>query len=348
MQQFIDIIQRVYVTDKPEKSDLVTILKTTDQDKLDELYSFADRVRKEHCGDGVLLRGIVEISNECDNTCLYCGLNKYNKKLVRYRMDIDEVMSSVDMIVSAGMKTVVIQSGEAESFSVNEIESLIKKIKERYHDIAITLSLGEYSAEVYEKWRKAGADRYLLKQETIDKLLYAKLHPDMSQENRIKCLESLRELNYQVGSGILIGLPNQTEEILADDILMFKEFDFDMIGIGPLIPHGQTELSSCDQGDVVMTLKCLALTRIVTKNAHLPATTALGSVNEGDLRLDALKAGANVLMPNFTPAKYKAIYEIYPNKRCIDEPTGACALCMAGLVKSIGRYVDFARGDSLK
>ena len=170
----------------------------------------------------------------------------------------------------------------------------------------------------------------------------------MKQKNRWDCLSILRDLGYQVGSGILIGLPGQTEEILAEDIISFKKNAFDMIGVGPLIPHSQTELKDCKQGDILMTLKVIALTRIVTKNAHLPATTALGSVTEGDVRLEALKVGANVLMPNFTPAKYKAQYEIYPNKRCIDEPTGACALCMAGLVKSIGREVDFARGDSLK
>lgn len=343
-----EVLDRVYNSQKPEKKDLVTLLSLTEQSQRQELFDYADKVRKEYIGDGVLLRGIIEISNECDNTCLYCGLNKYNKELSRYTMSHDEIMRSAKMIADAGIKTIVVQAGESQSFTVEEITKMILGIKEICPEMAITLSLGEYEQDAYAKWKEAGADRYLLKQEIIDAKAYNKLHPEMEQSKRLDCLKELRKLDYQVGSGVLIGIPGQTLEILAEDILFFKESNFDMIGVGPFIPHSQTELKDAKRGDVDMTINVVAVTRIVTRNAHLPATTALGSVEEGDLRLDALKAGANVLMPNFTPAKYKAQYEIYPNKRCIDEPTGACALCMAGIVKSIGRTVDFARGDSLK
>lgn len=348
MTNITEILDRVYNADKPAKEDLVHLLSLTDDVERQQLFDYADKVRKEYIGDGVLLRGIIEISNECDNTCLYCGLNKYNKQLNRYRMTYDEIMKSSKMIADAGIRTIVIQAGESETFTVDEITKVVKGIKEIEANMAITLSLGEYDDDAYAIWREAGADRYLLKQEIIDAAAYKNLHPDMEQSKRLNCLKELRKLDYQVGSGVLIGIPGQTIEILAEDILFFKESNFDMIGVGPFIPHSQTELKDAKRGDVDMTINVVAVTRIVTKNAHLPATTALGSVEEGDLRLDALKAGANVLMPNFTPAKYKAQYEIYPNKRCIDEPTGACALCMAGLVKSIGRSVDFARGDSLK
>jgi len=169
----------------------------------------------------------------------------------------------------------------------------------------------------------------------------------MSFENRLRCLKDLRGLGYQVGCGNMIGLPGQTLRMIAEDILFFKEQDFDMIGIGPFIPHPQTRLASQKKGEVELTLKVLALARIVTKNSHLPATTALGSLEE-DFRSKGLRAGANVLMPNFTPLEYKKLYEIYPGKRCISEPTGACSSCMDGLANSVGRYIDYGRGDSRK
>ena len=217
------------------------------------------------------------------------------------------------------------------------LAGLIKDIKSRY-EIAVTLSVGERPREDYKLWKDAGADRYLLKIETSDKKLYNSLHYGMDFENRLRCLRDLKGLGYETGSGIMVGLPGQTLRSIANDILFFKEWDFDMIGIGPFIPHGKTPLAGKQAGDVNLVLKTLALTRIVTKRANLPATTALGSLGK-DFRVEGLKAGANVLMPNFTPAPYKKLYEIYPNKRCISESTGACAPCMGSIAASIGRTI---------
>jgi biotin synthase len=303
-------------------------------------------VRRQHVGDGILLRGLIEFSNECRNACAYCGLNKNNKKLVRYRLSRQELLDCVAAVAASGIKTVVLQSGEDDGLDVLWLKDIIETIKQKY-DMTVTLSVGERKFDDYKIWREAGADRFLLKIETTDKNLYESLHGGMSFENRIECLQQLKRLGFQTGSGIIVGLKNQTLSMIAKDIIFFKNQDFDMIGIGPFIPHPETLLMREPLGAVDLTLKVVALTRIVTKNAHLPATTALGSLQE-DFRIQALEVGANVLMPNFTPQPFRKFFEIYPNKRCIDEPQGVCASCMEPLAKSIGRSIDYSRGDSFK
>ncbi|MBP7216257.1 MAG: [FeFe] hydrogenase H-cluster radical SAM maturase HydE [Candidatus Omnitrophica bacterium] len=326
--------------------DLVYALGVDDQPGLALIYAFADNVRKQYMGGGILLRGIVEFSNFCQRSCAYCGLQKNNHSLTRYRMSQEEILTAVDQIAAQGIKTVVLQSGEDAGLDALWLVDVIREIKNR-HDLAVTLSVGEYEFDTYKAWKEAGADRYLLKIETTDPELYALLHPDMSFTRRLQCLKDLRVLGFQVGSGNLVGLPGQSPQALASDIDFFGREDFDMIGIGPFIPHQATRLKHEVRGDVAMVLKTLALTRIVTKTAHLPATTAFGSLG-GDYRVEGLKAGANVLMPNFTPAPYRKLYEIYPGKRCVDEPAGACAFCMDGMARSIDRNVDYGRGDALK
>lgn len=343
-----DVLNRVYDTESPQIKDLVYLLSLEENKDLDCLFKFADNVREKFIGRGILLRGIVEFSNYCKNTCYYCGLNKNNKKLTRYKLTQDEIIDSVDKIVKRNIKTVVLQSGEDKELDYMWLADVIKEIKLRFSHIAITLSVGEWGKKEYKIWRDSGADRYLLKIETTDKLLYQSLHPEMDFNNRIKGLKILGELGYQVGTGNIIGLKNQTLESIARDILFFKTGKFDMIGIGPFIPHQNTKLNLEPKGSVKLTLKTIALARILTKNTHIPATTALGSIGEDDFRIDALKAGANVLMPNFTPDNVKKLYEIYPNKRCINEAQGACSFCAETIAESIGRVVDYSRGDSLK
>jgi biotin synthase len=337
-------LEKIFFEPNPGIADLEFLLSREKPQELERIFNFADQVRKQFLGGGILLRGLIEFSNHCRNSCYYCGLNRNNKQLERYRLSKSEILECVEKLYSCGIKTVVLQSGEEDDLDPLWLKGLIEEIKAEF-EIAITLSVGERSKEEYKIWRFAGADRYLLKIETSDKKLYDSLHSNMDFENRLRCLGDLRELGYQVGSGNMIGLKGQTLKILARDIVFFKEQSFDMIGIGPFIPHPQTRLASLKQGEVDLTLKVLALTRIVTKNSHLPATTALGSLEE-DFRIKGLKAGANVLMPNFTPLKYKKLYEIYPNKRCINEPTGACGSCMEELARSAGRYIDYSRGDS--
>ncbi|MDD5505432.1 MAG: [FeFe] hydrogenase H-cluster radical SAM maturase HydE [Candidatus Omnitrophica bacterium] len=346
MFKLSELLNRIYTAALPGCKDLERVLSLSGQEELNELFSFADGVRKEFCGDGVILRGIIEFSNYCSRECFYCGLNKNNRKLERYRMNKDELLKAVGYLVSRGIKTVVLQSGEDQGLDALWLRDIILKIKSSF-DIAITLSVGERSVDDYSIWREAGADRYLLKIETSDQGLYSSMHPQMEFMQRLDCLQVLKKLGYQVGSGNIIGLPGQSLKTIAHDIIFFKRGDFDMVGIGPFIPHQDTALAGQGKGDVGLTLKTIALTRIVTKDAHIPATTALGSLDK-DYRLDGLKCGANVLMPNFTPQPYRKLYEIYPQKRCVSEPVGACNFCMDGMAKSLGRVIDYSKGDSFK
>jgi len=340
------ILKRVYSDPVADKRDIKTLLSLSEDAHTQQLFDFADNVRKNHTGDGILLRGIVEFSNHCKNGCLYCGLNKDNKSIARYRLTQQQVLDCIEHIHRDGIKTVVLQSGE-DDLNAQWLAEVIKEAKSRF-GIAVTLSLGERTEHEYRIWKDAGADRYLLKIETTNKAAYSALHPDMDFDNRVKCLRTLKKLGYQTGSGCIVGVKGQTIDTLAGDILFFAAKDIDMIGIGPFIPHQDTKLRSDKQGQLDMVLKALAVTRIVTKNAHLPATTAIGSIGKGDGRLKALKAGANVLMPNYTPLEYKKLYEIYPGKRCVKEPAGACQGCMENMADSLGRYIDYSIGHSLK
>ena len=325
--------------------DILDYLQTTDEQKIKKLFAEADKVRRKYCGDGVHLRGIVEFSSKCQGACVYCGLNKNNSNLPRYSMSAEEILQAVELIYKSKIKTVVLQSGEDNALDPKWLAEIIREIKKQF-DLSITLSAGEKPQEIYKLWRKAGADRDLLKIETTDNKLYSRLHPGMSLKNRLRCLSDLQELGYQTGSGIIVGLPGQTPKILAEDILFFRDKNFDMIGIGPLIPHQSTKLKDLPKGNVDLTLRCVALTRILTKNTHMPATTSLGSLDK-DYRPEALCAGANVLMPNFTPLAYKKNYEIYPGKCCISEPDNQYAIWAESLAGT-GRYIDFGHGDSLK
>jgi len=346
MSEINRLLNRIYDAKIPEPKDLEQVLALSKPGELNELFSFADSIRKKFCGDGIILRGIIELSSFCTKECFYCGLNKLNHQLKRYRLCKDELVKAADFLASCNIRTLVLQSGQDEGLDVLWLKDIIAEIKSRFN-LALTLSLGEQSMDVYRIWRQAGADRYLLKIESSDKDHYESIHSGMSFDNRIRCLNDLKALGYQVGSGNIIGLPNQTLAHIAQDIIFFKRGDFDMVSIGPFIPHPQSQFAGSPRGDVELTLKTIALARIVTKNAHMPATTALGSLDQ-DYRPDGLKCGANVLMPNFTPQPYRRLYEIYPQKRCVDEPVGACNFCLERMAKEMGRFIDYSRGDTLK
>jgi biotin synthase len=341
------VLDRIYAANVPEKADVEYALSLHDPAQTAELFSFADKIRKKHVGDGILLRGIVEFSNCCGNSCKYCGLNKTNTNLKRYKLTDREILNCIEQVANAGIGTVVMQSGEQTDLDAGWFAGLIREIKKSF-DMAITLSVGERPYDDYAIWKEAGADRYLLKIETTNPVLYQQLHPGMSFDNRLKCSRNLGKLGYQNGSGNIIGLPGQTISDIAEDILFFACEKFDMIGIGPFIPHQATELNDCSPGDVNMVLKTIAVTRITTKDTHLPATTAIGSLNGNDYRPAALTAGANVMMPNFTPQPWRQLYEIYPGKRCSTEAPGTCGPCMDIMAEAIGRTIDLSRGDSLK
>lgn len=317
------------------KKEIVDILKDDSQNEW--LFSLADKVRRENVGDEVHLRGLIEFSNICHCFCKYCGLRCENKELDRYRILPDDIVKYAKKAVEMGYKTIVLQSGEDVFYSKEILCDIIKRIKE--FDVALTLSIGERSFEDYKAFRDCGADRYLIRIETTDKDLYKKMHPNMSFDNRVRCLKDLGKLGYEVGTGCLVGLPEQTVESLADDILFFKEINADMVGIGPFIAHPHTPLKDMPNGDFTLALKVMALTRILLKNINIPATTAMETLNPNG-RIIALQSGANVVMPNVTTTEYRAKYEIYPNKICINENPSQCFNCIGGKIRSIGRTIS--------
>ena len=321
------------------KKEIVDILKDDRQNEW--LFSLADKVRRENVGDEVHLRGLIEFSNICHCFCKYCGLRCENKELDRYRILPDDIVKYAQKAVEMGYKTVVLQSGEDAFYTREILCDIIKRIKE--FDVALTLSIGERSFDDYKAFRDCGADRYLIRIETTDKDLYKKMHPNMSFDNRVRCLKDLRKLGFEVGTGCLVGLPEQTVESLADDILFFKEINADMVGIGPFIAHPHTPLKDMPNGDFTLALKVMALTRILLKNINIPATTAMETLNPNG-RIIALQSGANVVMPNVTTTEYRAKYEIYPNKICINENPSQCFHCIIGKIKSIGRTVSTGYG----
>ncbi len=317
------------------KNEIIEILNTNK--KNDWLFNLADKIRRKYVGNEVHLRGLIEFSNICKCNCKYCGLRSENKTIDRYRISEEEIISYAKNAVKMGYKTVVLQSGEDKFFDTDKMCNIIKKIKEL--DIALTLSIGERTFEEYKAFKQAGADRYLIRIETTDKNLYKKMHPNMDFNNRIRCLEDLKTLGYEVGTGCLVGLPEQTIESLANDILFFKEIEADMIGIGPFIPHPQTPLKDEKHGDFILALKVMALTRILLKDINIPATTAMETLNPNG-RIIALQSGANVVMPNITTSEYREKYEIYPNKICVHENPDKCRGCIENKITSIGRTIS--------
>ena len=289
------------------KKEIVDILKDDRQNEW--LFSLADKVRRENVGDEVHLRGLIEFSNICHCFCKYCGLRCENKELDRYRILPDDIVKYAQKAVEMGYKTIVLQSGEDAFYTREILCDIIKRIKE--FDVAQTVSIGERSFDDYKAFRDCGADRYLIRIETTDKDLYKKMHPNMSFDNRVRCLKDLRKLGFEVGTGCLVGLPEQTVESLADDVLFFKEINADMVGIGPFIAHPHTPLKDMPNGNFTLALKVMALTRILLKNINIPATTAMETLNPNG-RIIALQSGANVVMPNVTTTEYRAKYEIYP------------------------------------
>ncbi len=327
-------------------TELVSLISSTDESIWQKVYAVADQIRQEYVGDDVHLRGLLEFSNICKRNCSYCGLRKNNRDQIRYRMQPSDIIEQAQRIASYGIKTVVLQSGEDAFYSLDMLTHIIRSIKQTA-DIAITLSIGERTKDDYRTLREAGADRYLLRHETASKELYEKLHPDSKYEERIRCIEDLFDVGFQVGIGSMVGLPGQTAGDLAEDILLIQKYQPDMIGIGPFIPHQDTPIGQADSGTIEDTLKIVSLARIVCPTAHIPATTATGTIDYYG-REKALHAGANVVMPNFTPQSYRVHYNIYPNKRCIDEEGHKCNFCIRAMIVREGRTVGTGYGHAIR
>ncbi|MCD6228095.1 MAG: [FeFe] hydrogenase H-cluster radical SAM maturase HydE [Candidatus Omnitrophica bacterium] len=301
----------------------------------------AEKVRQVFCGEEVYIRGIIEFSNWCARDCLYCGLRRSNKNIRRYRMKEEKIIEVALKIIQLGIKTIVLQSGDDFYYSPNSICKIIQKIKKKAN-VAITLSIGERSFDDYKAFRDAGADRYLLKHETANPFLYAYLHPGQSLKKRLKILEYLKKLGYQVGAGNIVGLPFQRQKDLVQDILLLEKLGVDMAGISPFIPQKDTPLKDFPPPKLDLALKVLALARIITKNAHLPATTAFATLDSYRGQLLALKAGANVIMPDFTPSEFSKDYKIYDGKLKVNFSYAE------EIISKAKRKISLARGDSLK
>ena len=310
-----------------------------------ELFYAADKVRKEQVGDEIFLRGIIEFSNHCERNCLYCGLRRGNAKLSRYRMSEDEIITTVKQIKKTGIPTVVLQSGEDSFYSTDVICRLIERIRKET-DLIITLSIGERPLNDYKAFQQTGANRYLLKHETASKDIYKYLRPGCNWQNRLQCLRRLKELGFETGTGNMVGLPGQTPEILADDLMMMKLLDADMLGIGPFIAHPDTPLAGRDNDGLALTLRVLALARLLTRNTNIPATTALATLHPQG-RLLALQAGANVVMPDFTPEIYKTLYDIYPGRTDVG-PAVEIIGKLGENFQSIGRTLNHNIGQRQK
>lgn len=334
-----NLIEKASITHELNKDEILQLLSCDDIN--DYLFKAADKVREKSLGNTVHLRGLIEFTNICKRNCLYCGLRRDNKNIKRYRLSKEEIIDFAKKAVSYGYKTIVLQGGEDDFFTKEKMVEIVKEIKNL--NVALTLSLGEKTYEEYKAFKEAGADRYLLRIETTNKKLYEEMDPMMSYDERLKCLENLGDLDYEVGTGVLVGLPNQTLESLANDILFFKKLNADMIGIGPFIPNEDTPLKDSQGGNLNLALKVMAITRLLLPDINIPATTAMESLHKNG-RILALQSGANVVMPNVTEGEYRKLYALYPGKICTGDTPSHCRGCITGKINSINRVISDGYG----
>ena len=337
------------------KEDIVFLLNLKKRSDIDLLLNKAYQIKLAEVGDNVYYRGIIEFSNICDKDCYYCGIRKSNSEAERFMLTEKNILNSAKFAYESRYGSIVLQSGERSNpLFVDFVEDILKKIKKlSQNKLGITLSVGEQSEETYKRWFNAGAHRYLLRIETSNKELYKKLHPENHDfDNRVNCLKLLRKVGYQVGTGVMIKLPYQTIEHLADDILFLENMDIDMIGMGPYLPHKSSPLTkqfphSPDMGELLdISLKMIAVCRIYLRNVNIAATTALQAIHPKG-REQGLLAGANIIMPNLTDTEFRAPYQLYDNKPCIDENSKMCSACLSNRIKGIGEKIGLDEwGDS--
>lgn len=340
-----ELIEKLY-----RESDLSAAeLKTLIENRSDEDFKLLSQHARQRCednyGDRVFTRGLIEFSSYCKNDCFYCGLRRSNRNAERYRLSREEILACCENGYGLDFRTFVLQGGEDGYYTDEFLCEIVSEIKEKYPDCAVTLSLGERSRESFQRLFDAGADRYLLRHETADKEHYEKLHPaEMSYDNRMRCLRDLKEIGYQVGCGFMVGSPFQTVDCLVADLRFIKDFQPQMVGIGPFIRHKDTPFAEYPDGTLEMTLFLLSVVRLLLPKVLLPATTALGTIAP-DGREQGLMAGANVVMPNLSPVKVRKKYSLYDNKICTGEEAAECAGCLQRRVSTVGRRLVCERGD---
>lgn len=338
------------------RENIIRLLKSSGEDRT-LLFRKSAEVKEKYIGKKVWFRGLIEFSNICSKDCLYCGIRKGNKNLVRYNLSDDEILAAAKFAYENNYGSIALQSGELESQTVaNRIENLLVRIKDLSHGkIGVTLSVGEQKTEIYKKWYDAGAHRYLLRIEATNQSLYEKIHPNDSKhefKRRMDCLKSLQDIGYQTGTGVMIGLPFQTFDDLAGDLLFMKEFNIDMCGMGPYIEHVDTPLIEHAKSLMPLnerfdlTLKMIAIIRLMMKDINIVAATALQAIDPIG-REKAVKIGANILMPNITPGKYRDSYKLYDNKPCTDDSAEDCQSCLEARVSLADAEVVYGEwGDS--
>ncbi|MEZ0576211.1 [FeFe] hydrogenase H-cluster radical SAM maturase HydE [Halodesulfovibrio aestuarii] len=338
------------------RNEIIEILKnpvaesTSFSDVDNSLFTAATATARALFNNTVYQRGIIEFSSYCRKNCHYCGLRNKNTDLVRYRLTHDEIMQAVDNAASIGMGTIVLQAGEDEDVNPHFIYTIVRSIKEKYN-LAVTLSIGDHPDDVYRLWRDSGADRYLLKIETTDTDLHSLYRPGQQLYDRLNRIESLQRLGYEVGSGIIIGLPGMTEENLTDDLLLLSTMGLDMIACGPFIPHPQTPLRHAKQGSLVESLRVTALLRLLNPAANIPATSALDSLPSGcnnNGRIMGLNAGANVIMPSITPDEVRSRYSIYPGKNSPASTQHSAVKQLQSKVQQAGFTLSSQAGSSMR
>ena len=341
------LLSRLSAGEMLSAEEFTEIIRSADESFRQELYTAAANVRKLHYGTDVYVRGLIEFTNYCKNNCLYCGIRAANRNVERYRLTEEQILACCEDGYQTGFRTFVLQGGEDPFFTPEKIARIVSAIKERYPDCAVTLSVGDHTKETYRLWKEAGADRYLLRHETADALHYGRLHPkNLTLEHRIRCLYHLKELDYQVGCGFMVGSPFQTFEHLAKDLLFLWEFQPHMVGIGPFIPHKDTPFRGEAAGTLELTLTMVALTRLLLPGVLLPATTALGSIHPTGRELGVL-AGANVCMPNLSPEDVRDKYTLYNNKLHTGAESARALAELSARMETIGYRVVTHRGDHI-
>ena len=341
-----DIISRLAKDHSLTLEEYELLISERTDEAADELRRLAVETRKKHYGNSVYIRGLIEISNICKNDCLYCGIRRSNKDCERYRLTKEQILSCCDEGYALGFRTFVMQGGEDAYFTDERLCDIVSAIKGKYPDCAVTLSMGERSRESYERLYAAGADRYLLRHETATAEHYEKLHPsEMRFEERMQCLRDLKDIGFQTGCGFMVGSPYQTYADIARDLKFIEEFKPQMCGIGPFIPHKATPFASFGAGTVELTCYLLSIVRLICPTVLLPATTALGSIEEGG-RERGILSGANVVMPNLSPVDNRRKYELYNNKLYSNAESAQAKAELEKRIKSIGYEVVEARGDA--
>ena len=344
MRQIKNFIDQLFRTGDLQDEDLRILI--TSREDAEYLFEKARIRQQETFGRAVYLRGLIEFTNYCRNDCYYCGIRRSNRACERYRLSKDQILECCEKGYALDFRTFVLQGGEDMSYKDQDIANIVSAIKKRFHDCAVTLSIGEREPSAYQAWYDAGADRYLLRHETADPELYAQLHPsELTLEHRIRCLYELKRIGYQVGAGMMLEAPGQTEEHLIRDLRFLQKLNPEMIGIGPFIPHKDTPFREESAGTAELTLRMIGILRLMFPKALIPATTALGTIAPQG-REKGILAGANVVMPNLSPAGVRGKYILYDGKICTGDEAAECRTCMQARIRSVGYEVEIGRGDA--